>query len=193
MADRIGEVLDATEHALARVYGDQVPLHLSTRARWQDGGPDPLDGISIYRTPAGGWHYVGFGLSERAEKRSVVPEWSGWGFEPTFRVGPCAEPPGWPLELMNDVARYVFRSQKRLVHGHVLHRPGAPVGERLGLLRDRSLPDPVDTPNGRFDWLSIVMLTESELEALRRQDREAWLARKDSANPGWRIAPPNPV
>ena len=190
MADRIVEVLHATERALARVYGDQMPLHLATRVRWQAGGPDPLDGISIYRTPDGGWHYVGFGLTERGEKRSVVPEFSGWGFEPTFRVGPCAEPPAWPLVLMNDVARYVFESQKRMVHGHVLHRPGAPIGERLALVSDRLLPDPVDTPNGRFDWLSIVIVTEQELAALRRDDWESWLARWDAAQPGWRIAAP---
>lgn len=190
MVDRTLEVTAATERSLATVYGDQKPIGVSTRVRWRQGGPDPLDAMRIFRTPDGGWHYIGLGLSERDVKRSVVLEASGWGFEPTIRVGPCAEPPQWALVLMNDVARYVFAQQKRLVHGHFLIRPGAARGERIGLFRDRLLPDPVRTPNGVFDWLSIVLLDEAHLAALRRDDWKAWLARRDAEVPDWRVAAP---
>ena len=49
------------------------------------GGPDPLDGISVY--DAGDfWHFVSYGLSELYTKECEDPEYSGYGIELTFKL-----------------------------------------------------------------------------------------------------------
>ena len=49
------------------------------------GGPDPLDGISIYD---GGdyWHFVTYGLSDLYEKTNNESEYSGYGIEFTLKL-----------------------------------------------------------------------------------------------------------
>ena len=39
---------DAIEGALRQLYPGQQPLHCGTVVKYLEGGPDPLDGISIY-------------------------------------------------------------------------------------------------------------------------------------------------
>ena len=62
-----------------RLYPDQPnPLHYGTVIKYMLGGPDPLDGISVY--DAGDfWHFVSYGLSELYTKESDDPEYSGYG------------------------------------------------------------------------------------------------------------------
>ena len=52
------------------------------------GGQDPLDGLSAYKaeSPFPHWHIVTFGFSELYEKESENPDYSGYGFELTFRL-----------------------------------------------------------------------------------------------------------
>ena len=69
-----------------RIYiGQTDPKHYGALIKWRLGGPDPLDGISIYD---GGdyWHFVTYGLSELYEKESDNKEWSGYGMEFTFKL-----------------------------------------------------------------------------------------------------------
>ena len=205
--DRIDRVYRAVHQPLDALYPDQQPFHWGTLVRWADGGPDPLDGVSVYWNPAGHWHYFGFGLSELGEKESGIPEISGWGCELTFRLAAptsaraegdhdagiwgggvsraAMSAPTWPLVLLNDIARYVFGNRAPLRHGHYIERRGAPYGERLGLIRDPALPDPIETPNGRFDWLEVILLSPEQFEAFRQDDGEAWAARQPD---GWHIA-----
>src|SRR5688500_9386346 len=77
----------AIDGALARIYGDAEPHHWGTLHKWVLGGPDPLDGISVYPRdePVPHWHYVSYGMTELYEKQSENPDESGWGFEFTFR------------------------------------------------------------------------------------------------------------
>ena len=54
------------------------------------------------------------------DPESADAEYSGWGFEFTMRIAPCAEDqarngaehePVWVINLMNNLARYVFNSE----------------------------------------------------------------------------------
>ncbi|MCR4555521.1 MAG: suppressor of fused domain protein [Alphaproteobacteria bacterium] len=77
---------DAIDEAFAKIYPQQKnPLHIATVVPSILGGPDPLDGISIYD---GGefWHFVTYGFSELYTKESKYPEISGYGFELTFKL-----------------------------------------------------------------------------------------------------------
>jgi len=163
--ERIESVFHAVDAELRAHYGDERRLHLGTLMRWRLGGPDPLDSMSIYRHPEGHWHYVGLGLAEHLVKETNN-----------------AEPPRWPVALLNDIARYVFESRRPLAHGHFLERPGDPRGRCWGLVRDPVLR-PVETVNGRFTWLQLVALSEDELARLKGDDYEKFLDAYRSGNP----------
>ncbi len=202
-ADHIGAVFDAVQRPLKALYGEQRPHHLGTLIRWRNGGPDPLDGLSVYWNDAGYWHFVGFGLAEQGLKESAIPDISGWGCELTFKLrpppevladtsldpelgipAPCLKYPHWPVTLLNDIARYVFEHQAWLQHGHFMQ--AAPPFERIGFIVDPELSEPCDTPNGRFTWLQAVILDEEQLRSLQGDDYEAWLAARPE---GWHITP----
>src|ERR1700750_40498 len=82
---------DAIDRSLKEIYGDKEPLtHWGTVIKYMLGGPDPLDGISVYPSEAGGtphWHFMSYGFSELYyEENSVGKEFSKFGFELTFRL-----------------------------------------------------------------------------------------------------------
>ncbi|GAB2914304.1 hypothetical protein GCM10027093_61040 [Paraburkholderia jirisanensis] len=56
----------AIDCALARLYPGQQPKHYGTLIKWRLGGPDPLDGISVWKRkdPVPHWHFVTYGLTE---------------------------------------------------------------------------------------------------------------------------------
>src|SRR5579883_1394770 len=56
---------DAIDNALSPVYGKQEPLHYGTLIKFALGGPDPIDGVSVYRSDNGlpHWHYVSYVFS----------------------------------------------------------------------------------------------------------------------------------
>ncbi|OLB81121.1 MAG: hypothetical protein AUI14_04465 [Actinobacteria bacterium 13_2_20CM_2_71_6] len=181
----------AIDDALHRLYGDVEPVHLATLHKWHLGGPDPLDGISAYprAEPVPHWHLVSYGMSELYEKNSKVPEASGWGFEFTIRVAAPVDanadngqrPPNWALDLMQNLARYVFNSGNWFEPGHYVDAGGP-----LALERDDSALraivfalDPelgtIETPHGRVDFLQIIGVTPDEYETVRHSDTFALL------------------
>src|SRR5262245_32119797 len=104
---------DAISAVLERLYPGQEPKHYGTLISAALGGKDPLQGISIYKslTPQPHFHYVTYGFTELYEKESEDPNVSGFGFELTFRLACAAdaeEPPVWPLNFLQNIARYVF-------------------------------------------------------------------------------------
>src|SRR5215468_5337006 len=91
---------DAISEALNTIYPGQAPKHYGTLISWRLGGPDPLDGISVWKriSPVPHWHFVSYGLSELFGKESNDAAVSGYGFELTFRLKTNAasdEPPMW--------------------------------------------------------------------------------------------------
>lgn len=165
----------AIDAALGRLYPGQAPQHYGTLVKWRFGGPDPLDGISAYRRaePTPHWHFVGYGLSELYQKEGENPDFSGWGFELTFRAAldPAEdEPPMWALGLMQNVARYVVQSGNVLRDGEWMNTNGPISGEAdtrlqaLAFVADPELPA-IDTPNGRVEFIQIIGLTLDEVEA----------------------------
>ncbi len=79
---------DAITAALERLYPGQEPKHYATVLKWMFGGPDPLDGVSVWKRmePVPHWHYLSYGLSELYAKESGDADTSGYGFELTFRL-----------------------------------------------------------------------------------------------------------
>ncbi|MFD0365273.1 suppressor of fused domain protein [Nocardia sp. GCM10030253] len=167
---------DAIDGALAQLYDGVEPAHWAPELYWSLGGPDPLDGISVYpRTdPVPHWHYLSYGMSELYEKEWDNPAESGWGFEFTFRLVRLptdTEPPIWPADFMQNLARYVFQSGKWFEPGHTIKANGPIAADHadstvhaVGFAVDPEL-GAIDTPNGRLRFLQIVGLTMPEYRA----------------------------
>lgn len=168
---------DAIDQEVVKIYGDQEPKHYGTLISYALGGPDPLDGISAYKAeePVPHWHFVTYGFTELYEKESEHAEDSGYGFELTFRLVRDTEeeePPGWALNLLQNMGRYVFNSGNVFRAGDYLDANGPICMDAdtkltaLAFVEDPQLPN-IDTPNGRVEFLQMVGITGDELEAMQ--------------------------
>lgn len=168
---------DAIDQAMEKIYGNQEPKHFGTLISYQLGGNDPLEGISVYdaKKPVEHWHYVTYGFSELFEKELEDMEYSGYGFELTFRLAKEnneTEPPNWPLNLLQNLARYVFNSGNVFRNGDYMDANG-PISlesetelTALALIHDSELPE-IETPNGKVEFIQLVGITADELEAMQ--------------------------
>jgi suppressor of fused len=166
----------AIDTVFERLYPQQEPLHWGTLISWRLGGNDPLDGISAYRAsePVPHWHFVTFGLSELHEKESKNKDWSGWGFEFTFRLARTKTenaPPMWALGFLQNLARYVCQTGNIFEINHHIDLNGPiELGSHTKICAALFLRDPqtesLDTPNGKLDFLQIVGITRDELDAV---------------------------
>lgn len=189
---------DAINVALAALYPGQEPKHFGTALPYTLGGNDPLDGISVYwaESPRPHWHYVTYGFSELYDKQSDDAADSGYGFELTFRLaaapgqGADDAPPVWPMNLLQNLARYVFSSGNVFEAGHHLDANGPialdtdTVLRHLALVEDPQLP-PRDTANGRVRFLQVVGLADDEMAAVRRWSTQGVLDALLPAMPLW--------
>jgi len=168
---------DAIDAALRPIYGTQEPKHYGTLIKFSLGGPDPLDGISAYKRADGPphWHFVSYGLTELYFKESDDPKTSGYGFELTFRLA-CKpddeEPPVWALNVLQNLARYVFESGNVFAPGHHMTLNGPIALEESTDLTavlfvvDPELPE-IGSPHGRLRFVQLVGITGDELEAVQ--------------------------
>ncbi|MGE7020967.1 suppressor of fused domain protein [Solibacillus cecembensis] len=186
---------DAIEKSLTKLYGEQEPKHFGTIISYMLGGQDPLDGLSAYKaeTPSPHWHIVTFGFSELYEKEMKDPEYSGYGFELSFRVSRSQdeeEPPAWALNLLQNMGRYVFGSNNIFASGDYLDANG-PIclGADTQLTALAFIPDPeldtLHTPNGRVEFLQMVGITEDELEAMKIWNTRGLLEAGKAEVPGY--------
>lgn len=174
---------DCIDEVLEKIYADQEPRHYGTLIKYMLGGNDPLDGISIYDQNKQVFHrhIVSYGMSELYYNPDVVgEEFSKWGFEFTFRITPFADDkdidntknePQWALNLMQNLARYVFDSGNYFDAYHFI-----PCNETIrsdtetkivgvAFVLDTQLGK-IDTPHGEVMFLQMVGLTQKELDWL---------------------------
>lgn len=172
--------------AFEALYGPGEPAgHWGAIIPWSLGGPDPLQGVSVYASSVERphWHYVTLGLTELFQKESEDAEVSGWGFELCLRLArkPGDEqPPIWPINLLQNLARYVFKSGNVFAPGHHMNANG-PICldaqtqlRALAFTRDPALP-PRKSPNGHYELLHVVGVTLDELDAIQLWNAEAFL------------------
>lgn len=169
----------AIDGSLRPIYGDQKPQHWGTLIKWMLGGPDPLDGVSAYHNDDH-WHYVTYGFSELYAKESENAEVSGFGFELTFRLRSSeATAPIWPVHMLQNIARYIFKSGNPLDHGHYMDANGpleantSSALTALIFLRDPQLP-PIATPHGQLTFLEVVGITRDEYNMCRAWNPESF-------------------
>ncbi|MDK8180255.1 suppressor of fused domain protein [Paenibacillus sp. UMB4589-SE434] len=186
---------DAIEEQMVNIYGAQEPKHYGTVTSYALGGHDPLDGISVYKAeqPFPHWHFVTFGFSELYEKESEDTDYSGFGFELTFRLTREEheeEPPAWALNLLQNMGRYVFSSGNVLAAGDYLDANGPICLESdtkltaLVFIEDTELPA-IHTPNGRVEFVQMIGMTEEELEATKTWNTIKMLEACQEMMPGY--------
>lgn len=173
---------DAITAEAERIYPEQKnPKHYGSLIKWRFGGPDPLDGISMYD---GGdyWHFVTYGLSELYEKESENKEWSGYGMEFTFKL----KKDNYADEemeikcicgLLQQIARITFKNGEIFNPFEYLY-----TGQTEGIDSRRisnitgfiTIPDTnfktLNTENGRVDFVEFIGATDAELKALKNKE-----------------------
>lgn len=169
----------AIDNVFDKIYPGQEPAHYAPPLHYAAGGEDPLDGTSIYKSnqQEEHFHIVSYGFSELYyNEKAAGGEFSKWGFELTMRVKPFAgdpDKPTWVINMMNNLARYVFTSGKWFEEFQYIPANG-PI--RLDTDTDITglafIKDPeagrIDTPNGEVTFLQIVGLTTAELERIQK-------------------------
>ena len=175
----------AIDAAIEKIYPGQEPRHYASVIKYMIGGPDPLDGTSVYDSQQQTFHrhIVSYGMSELyfAPEKSDK-EFSNWGFEFTMRIKSTEgeEDPKWVIGLMNNLARYVFQSGNWFEDYHYIPANG-PIRlesktDKVGVL---FITDPelgtIATPHGQVTFLQLVGITEAQLERLKQSPEQAVL------------------
>jgi hypothetical protein len=169
---------ESIEAEFFRLYPTQMnPKHYGVLIKRKFGGPDPLDGISVY--DAGGyWHFVTFGLSELYEKTSGNKEISGHGLEFTFKLKKgCYEDEEKEIKticgILQDIAKMivdageVFKANEYIYTGQTTGIDSKGQSKITGFITvlDEST-NVLFTPNGRVEFLELVGATDNELKAI---------------------------
>ena len=172
---------DAITKEVERTYPDQKnPNHYGTLVKWRLGGPDPLDGISIYD---GGdyWHFVTYGLTELYEKECENKEWSGYGMEFTFKLkkdkyGGDESEIKCVCGILQQIAKITFTNGELFQPYEYLYTgqtTGIDVRQRSKLTGFITIPDnnfkTIETENGRVTFVEFIGATDAELLALRNK------------------------
>lgn len=177
---------DAIDALLNRVYSDVEPMHWGSILKFMVGGEDPIDGTSAYVVGEGEdlhWHFITYGMSSLYyDEEAAGGDFSRWGFEFTFRIrpepawGPTGEIPAWVINLLNNLARYVYKSGRWFEPYHWLDARGP-----LKLDSEKEsevtalvfVPDPalttIETPHGKVQFLQLFGITSAELADIQEK------------------------
>jgi suppressor of fused-like protein len=173
-----GHVLDA---ALDAANGGPPAHRWTPRAAHTRMGPPPLAEVTAHRvSPSMGrpgslsahWHIVTRGLSQLFDTDGDDPEAEGWGFELSLRVAPAEGEPLWAVELLTNLAAYVWEGGHPFADGHHLDLRGPmQLGTDTALTAAATVPDrgigTLDGAYGPVQVLQVVGLTADELELCR--------------------------
>lgn len=167
---------DAVTEAADRAHPGVEPAHRATllSARAMFGGPEHLDGVSLYPTSHGTQHLVTYGMSSLyADPESYGGEFSGWGYELTMQVAAATpEECTWAVNVLGNLARYTWTSKKWFEPYQVVPGRNEPIrqGSDSALTGIIIVPDPlvpgVDTVHGRVDFLQLAGITQAESDWL---------------------------
>ncbi|HAA16044.1 MAG TPA: riboflavin biosynthesis protein [Cytophagales bacterium] len=164
------------------LYPGQEPRHFGTVVKYMMGGPDPLDGVSIFtaQRQQEHLHLVSYGMSNLYyDEKAAGGEFSGWGFEFTFRLVPFDEDhgdPKWAISLMQNLGKYVFNSKKWFEEYHFIPANGPiRLDTETEITAVAFVQDPemgtINTPHGQVQFLQLVGITAAEYEVLKKNPK----------------------
>jgi len=162
------------------IYGGQEPHHWATIVPFELGGKDPLWAVDCFNSERQQkhFHYISLGFSDLYYNEELVDnEVSGFGFELTFRHLPVEgdqEKPIWPVNMLQNIARYVFDSGNTFGDYHTISANG-PLrsGTDTAITAMVFYTDPelqkIDTPHGEVNFLQIFGITTAEYAGIREK------------------------
>ena len=167
----------AVRDSFERLYPGQTPFYYGTHIHFEDGGPDPLDGVSIFWNPAGPhWHYVSWGLSrfgcnlELTLRVAARPD--EIGTEPAKFLGAIAyQAPASPITLLNMLARRMLRTKRLFGHGHWWQGTPNALPEFVVFATDPQLGT-LTTPEGTLTFLQVTSALAGTIEEMKRDQAE---------------------
>ena len=173
---------DAIEAEAKRIYPQQEnPKHYAPLVKWKFGGPDPLDGISVYD---GGdyWHFVTYGLSELYNKENADKERSGYGMEFTFKLkkdnyADEEQEIRCICNLLQQIARITFKNNEIFKVYEYLYTgqtAGIDAKQQSNITGFITIPDTkfqtLNTVNGRVEFVEFIGVTNNELLAIKNKE-----------------------
>ena len=185
---------EAIDAEFNRIYPNQPnPLHYGTVIKYMLGGPDPLDGISVY--DAGEfWHFVSYGLSELYTKESEAPEYSGYGIELTFKLKKSTndeEEIKNGCGLLQYVARYIFQTGKVVLPEEYIYTKqteGIDAQQKSNLTgfltAADDLADTIATSHGKVEFVTLIGATDAELRSVYESEKSKLEVKKLSQELG---------
>lgn len=176
---------DAIDNVLKKLYKDQEPKHWAANPHYSVGGDDPIDGISYYEVYHEGelyYHFVTYGFSNLYyDEKYVEDDYSGYGFELTFRLKPFEldeKGPQWVYSLIQNIARYVFSSGQWFEPNHYMSANG-PIRlncdtELTGLAFsiDPELGE-IETVHGKLQFIQLFGITDEEFASIKESNSNA--------------------
>jgi hypothetical protein len=188
--------LDAISAKEKAIYGNQEPMHWATIVPYELGGEDPLWAINCFESTKQQkhFHYVTLGFTNLFyDEHFAEDEINGFGFELTFRHLPVEgdpDKPLWPPNLLQNIAKYVFKTKDIFDDYHYMSANG-PI--RLGTDTDITalafITDPemgkIETPHGDVKFLQIFGLTTGEYNDIKenKYSSEELLEKHLATNP----------
>ncbi|QIK70947.1 suppressor of fused domain protein [Erysipelothrix sp. HDW6C] len=160
---------DVIDAAFAEVYGEQEPSHFATRLekRALFGGPEYLDGYSIYKSDKGYYHIVTYGMTQLYSRlESYGEDFNKWGYEMTFKLkANSVEECHWAMNMMGNLARYTFTSGSFFQENEYVLGDGSPLELEsdskmcsLLIVEDTEVVGR-DSVHGQTDFLQLVGIT----------------------------------
>ncbi|MDO7136107.1 suppressor of fused domain protein [Algibacter lectus] len=183
---------DAIDNILNKIYSNQKPKHFAPETPFNLGGSAPLDGVSVYYDKENGfYHYITYGLTELHQKESDNDEYSGWGFELTFKLKSNSKmnnAPKWPVNMLQEIAKIVFDKELEFDEFNTLSS-GPITSEKSSIngllfILDNQLGER-DSEYGKFKFLQIFGLTEKEFDGITNKtiDRRDLIKKEQVKNP----------
>ena len=173
MEKRLG--WDDISETFDKIYPNKEPKHYGTSIKYNVGGNDPLDGISVY--DAGDYyHFVTYGFSEIYERENDS-EISGFGFELTYKLkkreGIDEDEIKCFLGILQTLARYVFetksvfRANEYIYTGQTDGIDVNHVSDIVGFVTIKdTLAGTINSVNGRIEFIQLVGATLDELNQI---------------------------
>lgn len=117
------------------------------------------------------WHYISFGMTELYEKESSNNDFSGWGYEYSFKLkkGIESEPPLWVITPLQKLARYVFNQSMPFGEAHYINF-GKPIEFDLNknlnsfIFSFDPIVGVIHTPTGSLNMLEIFCISQKDID-----------------------------
>ena len=176
--------LDEINKCTNRLYTNQEPSHFANTIPYELGGEEPLWAIDCFKSnnQAEHLHYISLGFTNLFYNEDLANDSeSGYGFELTFRIlndNLESDIPAWPLNLIQNLAKYVFSTDKVFDNYHFISANG-PIKidsdtdiTAIVFFEDQQLSE-IQTPNGSVKFLQIYGITSNEYELLINKEISA--------------------